>query len=65
MSSSMISGSESVTSPAVLGEPVKLAFQGHGRLTKGRVETHLDLRRIDDKPGDAKLDLSIPASPRC
>ena len=49
--------------PAVLGEPVKLAFQGHGRLTKGRVETHLDLRRIDDKPGDAKLDLSISGEP--
>ncbi|HEY2112419.1 MAG TPA: hypothetical protein VGH25_11895, partial [Dongiaceae bacterium] len=57
-------GIESVTlAPAVLGEPVRFDFQGRGRITKGRVEMHLALRRTDDKPGDAKLDLAIDGQP--
>ena len=57
-------GIDKVTlAPAVLGEPVSLDFHGRGRLTKGRIETHLALRRTDDKPGDATLDLSLDGQP--
>ncbi|MFI5018326.1 MAG: hypothetical protein ACHQHK_10300, partial [Dongiales bacterium] len=57
-------GIDKVTlAPAVLGEPVGLDFHGRGRLTKGRIDTHLALRRTDDKPGDATLDLSLDGQP--
>jgi translocation and assembly module TamB len=49
--------------PAVLGEPVRLSFQGRAGLARGRAEAHLDLRRTDDRPGSLTFDLSLDGHP--
>src|SRR5262249_36264731 len=52
-----------VLDPAELGEPVRLALRGQGRLARGQAAVHLALRRIDERPGQAALDLTLAGRP--